>query len=161
MAEWIDNKIKGDIAETIVENLFEKLGFYVFRIGQESTINPITHLERFIKSCGGEFKLENTAFMDFGEIKYLKKLPDFVIIDKNGRVDFLEVKFRKNGVVNKEALECLSLYPCKLLVINIELDANKLIYDSDTSLDNFDELKGSRFHIWLKSFETIMQEEIQ
>ncbi len=46
---WRHNKIKGVISETIVEELLRDLGFYVLKMGQEHTINPIIHLKKFIK----------------------------------------------------------------------------------------------------------------
>tara|TARA_B100001971_G_scaffold139550_1_gene128903 strand:+ start:373 stop:534 length:162 start_codon:yes stop_codon:yes gene_type:complete len=46
---WRHNKIKGVISEAIVEELLRDLGFYVLKMGQEHTINPIIHLKKFIK----------------------------------------------------------------------------------------------------------------
>jgi len=73
--------VKGRIAETLVEQLFIKLGYGVYRYGMENTIPGIMDLLKGVRS-------------DVSEI--IKRMPDFVIQDKQGEVHFIEVKFRGN-----------------------------------------------------------------
>jgi len=53
-----ENMVKKAISEELVEMMFKELGFYVMKLGKEYTINPITHLQHFIKKCGGNIDLE-------------------------------------------------------------------------------------------------------
>jgi hypothetical protein len=78
--DWVFNLIKGRIAETMVEALFIKLGFNVFRFGMENTIPGIMEL-----LCGVKDDVANE----------IKRMPDFVI-HKDGKAHFIEVKFRKS-----------------------------------------------------------------
>lgn len=75
------NMIKGRIAEALVEQLFIKLGYRVYRYGMENTIPGIMQLLGQVKD-----EVSNT----------IKRMPDFVIQDKNGQAHFVEVKFSKN-----------------------------------------------------------------
>jgi len=49
--------IKKAITETIVEEMFRELGFFILRFGHEHTLNPVSQLETFIKASGGKFNL--------------------------------------------------------------------------------------------------------
>jgi len=73
------NMIKGRVAEALVEQLFLKMGFNVYRYGMENTIPSIMKL---IKGVNKE--VENV----------IRKMPDFVV-QKNNHTFFIEVKFRK------------------------------------------------------------------
>ncbi|MGP8215826.1 MAG: hypothetical protein ACLQQ4_09710 [Bacteroidia bacterium] len=75
---WVENVIKGRIAETIIEELFHALGFQVFKFGMENTIPGIKEL---LKGVKGEVALE------------IKRMPDLVVF-KNNKAHFIEVKFR-------------------------------------------------------------------
>ena len=106
------NMIKGRIAEALVEQLFIKLNYRVYRYGMENTIPGIMQLLRGVRS---------------DVAKTIKRMPDFVIQDKQGDAHFIEVKFRateefsiKNVpkdypfenaffiVVSKKHIKCLS-----------------------------------------------------
>jgi hypothetical protein len=110
---WVFNLIKGRIAETIVEELFLTLGFQVFKYGMENTIPGIMELLKGVKD-----EVANE----------IKRMPDLVVY-KDGRAHFIEVKFRasesfklinidKNGdypyqnalivVVSKKHIKCIS-----------------------------------------------------
>jgi hypothetical protein len=110
---WVFNLIKGRIAETIVEELFLTLGFQVFKYGMENTIPGIMDLLKGVKD---EVATE------------IKRMPDLVVY-KDGRAHFIEVKFRasesfklvdidKSGdypyqnalivVVSKKRIKCIS-----------------------------------------------------
>lgn len=75
------NMIKGRIAEALIEQLFIKLGYRVYRYGMENSIPGIMELLRGAKS--------EVANM-------IKRMPDFVIQEKTGDAHFIEVKFSKN-----------------------------------------------------------------
>lgn len=77
-----ENMIKGRIAETLIQELFLKLEYSVFRYGMENTIPGIMTLLKGIKSEVAE---------------EIRRMPDFVIQNnKTGEVFFIEVKFRAN-----------------------------------------------------------------
>lgn len=73
------NLIKGRIAESLIEQLFIKLDYRVYRYGMENTIPGIMELLKGIRS-----DVATT----------IKRMPDFVIQDKQGEAHFIEVKFR-------------------------------------------------------------------
>lgn len=79
---FIENMIKGRIAETLVEELFSYLGYSVFRYNIVSTVP-------------GAMQLLKGVRVDVAA--NIKKMPDLVIQDPNsGKVYFTDVKFRKN-----------------------------------------------------------------
>ncbi len=74
--------IKGRIAETLIEELFLSLDYYVFRYGMENTVPGVMKLLRGVRGDVAD---------------NIKRMPDFVIQDKKkGDVYFIEVKFRKS-----------------------------------------------------------------
>ena len=88
------NMMKGRMAETIVEQLFIRNGFSVFRYGMENTIPGIMEL---LKGVDGEVT------------KMIKRMPDFVV-QKENEAYFIEVKYRAQGKFpshpsDKKALE--------------------------------------------------------
>lgn len=82
-----EDMIKGRIAEAIVKCMFEDLGFEVIPYGYEHTCPTIAKSERLIT----------------GDVKnHIRKAPDFIVVDKKGEANFVEVKFRGDGVYKKE-----------------------------------------------------------
>ncbi len=82
-----EDMIKGRIAEAIVKCMFEDLGFEVIPYGYEHTCPTIAKKDRLIK----------------GDVKnHIRKSPDFIIVDKEGEANFVEVKFRADGTYKKE-----------------------------------------------------------
>jgi len=75
-----ENMIKGRIAETLIEELFLSLDYSVFRYGMENTVPGIMKL---LKGVRGDVATN------------IRRMPDFVVQNKNGDVFFIEVKFRK------------------------------------------------------------------
>jgi len=71
--------IKARIAETLVEELFLSMEWGVFRYGMENTIPGVMTLLKGVRSDVAE---------------NIKRMPDFVVQDKNRNVYFIEVKFR-------------------------------------------------------------------
>jgi len=75
--------IKGRIAETLIQELFLSLDYFVFRYGMENTIPGVMELLRGVRSDVAQ---------------EIRRMPDFVVQNrKNGEVFFIEVKFRANG----------------------------------------------------------------
>ena len=152
MEEFIESKIKGTIAETIIEELFQKLGFYVMKLGKEYTINPLTQLQKFIKNCNGKFRLDKENHKDIIQLSYLNKLPDFIIVNKNGKVDMLEVKFRHNAIIFPKDLEFLELYrEGNMLIVNTSVC--KEFLDNIKDEEGKEELEKTRFHIIFRLLE--------
>jgi hypothetical protein len=92
---WVFNLIKGRIAETIVEELFLTLGFQVFKYGMENTIPGIMELLKGVKD---EVATE------------IKRMPDLVVY-KDGRAHFIEVKFRASESFKLSDIDKTGDYP--------------------------------------------------
>ena len=90
-SKFVENMIKGRIAETLIEELFLSLNYSVFRYGMENTVPGIMKLLRGVRS---------------DVATNIRRMPDFVIQNnKNGEVFFIEVKFRKDEVFTFENLD--------------------------------------------------------
>jgi hypothetical protein len=107
------NMIKGRIAEALIEQLFLRLNYNIFRYGMENTIPGIIKLLKGVRS-------------DVAET--IRKMPDFVIQNTTtSEVFFIEVKFRASEefsikdidkdypfenaffiIVSKKHIKCLS-----------------------------------------------------
>ena len=92
---WVYNLIKGRIAETIIEELFLNLDFQVFKYGMENTIPGIMSLLKGVK---------DEVAMD------IKRMPDLVVY-KDNRAHFIEVKFRASGEFNIDDIDKRGDYP--------------------------------------------------
>ncbi|MEO9533656.1 MAG: hypothetical protein ABJG68_01555 [Crocinitomicaceae bacterium] len=92
---WVYNLIKGRIAETIVEELFLSLDFQVYKYGMENTIPGIMDLLKGVKD---EVAME------------IKRMPDLVVY-KDGRAHFIEVKFRASGSFKLSDIDKKGDYP--------------------------------------------------
>lgn len=71
---YFDNIVKGRIAETIVEELFKKSGYKVFRYGYESVLQNLTQ-------SGVRLKKDNIN-------QTIRVTPDFIVI-KEGVADYV------------------------------------------------------------------------
>ena len=91
----IRDRIKGRIAETIIEQLFISLGFQVFKYGMENSIPGITDL---LKGVRGDVS------------KNIRQMPDFVVF-KDGHAHFIEVKYRKSGELKLADVDKYGDYP--------------------------------------------------
>ena len=82
----IINQIKGKVMEEIAELLFRELGYRVIHYGYEHTVRELAqNINRNQKSS---------------ILELIRKQPDFIIIDeKTNEPFFLEVKYRKNGIL--------------------------------------------------------------
>jgi len=133
-----ENLIKGRIAEVIAEEMLKELGFFVLKLGKEHTANPLTQLEGFIFNCNGNFCLEKLK-EEVKEITHVNMLPDFLIVHPNGKSALLEVKFRWDG----------HLYPNDCRVFKTYPEAHMLIINLEVKDDYKDNIKNSRFNIYL------------
>ena len=83
--------IKGRIAETLVEELFLALGYYVFKYGMENTIPGIMK-----QLTGVRTEVANQ----------IRRMPDFVVQNPNNRdVYFVEVKFKADEKFSRKDLD--------------------------------------------------------
>lgn len=83
---WSDRRLKGSMAECIVEQMLRDSGHQVYRFGYEMVLQ---HLK--------EVKLKDNYVK-----RLISSMPDFIIVNKNGYPDFIEVKYRKDGKLNKD-----------------------------------------------------------
>lgn len=142
------DKSKGAIAETIAEELFRDLGFYIVPYGKEITASPLAQLPYFLKSIdmSSKFSLKENSY--FNPMRYIDKAPDFIVTYKDGKTFFLEVKYRTDGGnFNSEKIdEVFEIYPeTIILIINPSLNQEQI-----------KKLRGkdTRFVIRTSSYET-------
>jgi hypothetical protein len=104
-----ENIIKGRIAEAIIEELLRTSGNRVYRFGYESILqNLVQHDSRFDRHSGN------------GE--QVRSIPDFVVVNTEGRSFFVEVKFRSDPVwlLKTPLLKQLKEYwQAKLILVTI------------------------------------------
>jgi len=81
---WTERKLKGNIAETIVEHMLQYSGYKVYRFGYERTLE----------------KLKDIKLLKSFEKKKITYMPDFVIVGENGDIHFVEVKYRERGMTD-------------------------------------------------------------
>jgi len=86
--------LKGRMAETLVEELLKKSGNTVYRFGYEAIMQNLTQIKK-------SFDIHS----EMGE--KIRTIPDFVVVDGNGALTLLEVKFRWNGQLHIEDKERL------------------------------------------------------
>ncbi|MEK6909335.1 MAG: hypothetical protein AABX23_04765 [Nanoarchaeota archaeon] len=131
-----EEMVKGRIAEAIVKCMFEDLGFEVIPYGYENTCPTLARKERLLK----------------GDVKnHIRKAPDFIIVDKEGNANFVEVKYRTDGIYKKE-----TDYPyrdCYIILLT-----NKYIgIEQYKNLDDEASLNGDNFGSNLNgSFKSLM-----
>lgn len=87
---FTESMIKGRIAETLIEELFLKLKYNVFRYGMENTVPGIMELLKGVRS-----DVAND----------IRRMPDFVVQHPQTKdVYFIEVKFRASETFTKKDL---------------------------------------------------------
>jgi hypothetical protein len=148
MGACTEPMIKKSISECIVEEMFRDLGFYVIRIGKEHTISPLVQLQSFVKNCGGEFKLEKETKEFLSPIGFVNKLPDFLIVHKNGDVDFLEVKYSRDGYLWRDKFDVFEHYP-NAFILAVNSTVSDLMNMSGDKVV-LEDLKKTRFHVWMR-----------
>lgn len=89
--------IKARVAETIIKELFQANGYIVYEYGMEKTLPNIL----------GKIQDQDTEIA-----KSIRSMPDFVVQNaKDGKLDYVEVKYRKKGAFGLGDL--ISDYPYK------------------------------------------------
>lgn len=113
--KWSYDKIKGKLAETLIQELFTSQEYSVYRYGMENTLPAIVNQ---LKGLNGTVATK------------IRAMPDFIVQHNDSRELFMiEVKFRANGcfcadekfkkknyppecfviVVTKEHIKCLTV----------------------------------------------------
>lgn len=80
----LENNLKGALAETLIREIFTNLNWKVYRFGMEYAVPGFGKRDEPLTN-------ENALA--------IRTLPDFIIV-KDTRVEYIEVKYRKNGVFN-------------------------------------------------------------
>src|SRR3989338_9976381 len=84
-----ESMLKGRMAETLTEELLRQSGNAVYRFGYEAIVQNLAQLAN--------------SFDRYSEVgERIRAIPDFNIVDKNGKPDFVEVKFRWKPEVQYE-----------------------------------------------------------
>lgn len=135
-----EEMIKGRIAEAIVRCMFEDLGFEVIPYGYEHTCPTIAKRDRLIK----------------GDVKnQIRKAPDFIIVDRQGEANFIEVKYRADGTFKKE-----TDYPYRECFI-ILLTKQYIGIEQYKNLDDETTLTGANFGIIIPgSFKSLTDSHV-
>jgi ribosomal protein S4 len=84
------NLIKGRVAESLIEQLFIRLNFRVYRYGMENTIPGIMELLQ-----------KNSSEVN----NVIRRMPDFVVQNNDGKAYFIEVKFRSSEMFSIDDIE--------------------------------------------------------
>lgn len=76
-----ENILKGRMAESLVEELLKQCGSKVYRFGYEAVLQNLTQIETILER-------------DNEVAERIRAIPDFLVIDREGKPTFVEVKFR-------------------------------------------------------------------
>lgn len=90
---FASNVVKGRIAETLIEEMFKKSGYIVYRFGYEAILENISQL----RQLGRELQDSDT-------LDRIRSIPDFLVISPNGSVQLVEVKYSSTGSLSKSKL---------------------------------------------------------
>ena len=88
---FASNVVKGRIAETLIEEMFKKSGYQVYRFGYERLLENVSQLKQEI--------------VDSNTFERIRSIPDFLIVDSKGNIQLIEVKYRSSGEILPEELE--------------------------------------------------------
>ncbi|MBI2650070.1 hypothetical protein HYX04_02025 [Candidatus Woesearchaeota archaeon] len=88
--DFASNVVKGRIAETLVEEMFKKSGYMVYRFGYEAILENLSQNRR-------ELQESDT-------LEKIKSIPDFLVVSPNGSVQLIEVKYSGSGSIQKSKL---------------------------------------------------------
>lgn len=91
-----ENILKGRIAETIVSEMLQEAGYFVYRFGYEGILQSLT-----------QRGLPEMKENDYGAEK-VRTMPDFIAMNKTGEVFFVEVKFRSTDKLEKETMTLIA-----------------------------------------------------
>lgn len=114
-----ENILKGRIAEGLIEELLKQCGNKVYRFGYEAVLQNLTQLEK--------------TFDKESEVSQrVRSIPDFVVINKEGRPFFVEVKFRTSFIVHIEDIKRIELiekfWQAKIIIITPEKPYFRILF---------------------------------
>lgn len=107
---YFEDLLKGRMAECLVEELLKQSGNKVYRFGYESILQNLTQISDY-------------SSLDKKEVvsKKLKSIPDFVVVNREKKPFFVEVKFRtKVEVYEKDLKSIEDLWQAKVVMVTIE-----------------------------------------
>ena len=87
--------LKGRMAESLVSEILREAGNQVYRFGYESTLQNLTQVEKVFD-----------RHTEIGE--KIRSIPDLLVINKEGKPFFIEVKFRWSPEWHKDDFEMLN-----------------------------------------------------
>jgi len=106
-----ESMLKGRMAETLVEELLRQSGNAVYRFGYEAIVQNLAQLA--------------SSFDRYSEVgERIRAIPDFIVVDRKGKPEFVEVKFRwkPDGELHKETLEIIErihkFWGAKIVFVN-------------------------------------------
>jgi len=106
-----ENILKGRIGESLVEELLKNSGNKVYRFGYEAVLQNLTQLEK-------TFDRDN----EVGQ--RIRSIPDFIVINKEGKPFFIEVKFRTDFTVHSEDIKRIELvekfWKAKIIIVTLK-----------------------------------------
>ena len=111
--------LKGRMAETLVEELLKASGNRVYRFGYESTIQNLAELNENVER-------ESDIGMK------IRSIPDFIVVDRQGEIDFVEVKFRWSSKFHENDRKMINVirnfWKAKIILVNrLELPYFRII----------------------------------
>ena len=114
-----ENILKGRIAESLIEELLKQCGNRVYRFGYEAVLQNLTQLEK--------------AFDRESEVgQRIRSIPDFIVINKEGRPFFIEVKFRTSFIVHSEDIKRIELiekfWKAKIIIVTPEKPYFRILF---------------------------------
>jgi hypothetical protein len=89
--DFASRVVKGRIAETLIEEMFKKSGYQVYRFGYERLLENISQLKQEI--------IRSNTF------ERIRSIPDFLIVGPKGNIQLIEVKYRSSGEILPKELE--------------------------------------------------------
>jgi len=114
-----ENILKGRMAESLVEELLKESGNKVYRFGYEAVLQNLTQLEKIFDR-------------DSEVSQRIRSIPDFIVINKEGKPSFVEVKFRTNLKVYAEQIKRLELiakfWKAKIILVTTEKPYFRISY---------------------------------
>jgi len=106
-----ENILKGRIGESLVEELLKKSGNKVYRFGFEAVLQNLTQLEK-------AFDREN----EVGQ--RIRSIPDFIVINEEGKPFFVEAKFRTDLKIYSKDIKRLDLiekfWKAKIILLTVQ-----------------------------------------
>ena len=107
---YSEDLLKGRMAECLVEDLLKQSGNRVYRFGYESILQNLTQISDHLSFDRKE-----------AVSKKLKSIPDFVVINREKKPFFVEVKFRTKVKIYESDLRLIKdLWQAKVVMVTIE-----------------------------------------